>query len=58
MKHKVVRTFAVTDAVAHDSQMFEESMAGNTSKDGWTYWSAERFAGLKTLRYGEVPYSA
>ncbi len=35
VKHKLIRSDAVTDAALHDSNVFEQLLADNTSKDVW-----------------------
>lgn len=35
VKHKLIRSFSVTDAALHDSNVFEELLTDNTSKDVW-----------------------
>lgn len=35
VKHKLIRSYAVTDAALHDSNVFEQLLADNTSKDVW-----------------------
>ena len=45
VKHKLIRSYAVTDAALHDSNVFEQLLADNTSKDVWAdsaYRSADR----------------
>ena len=45
VKHKFIRNYAVTDAARHDSQVFEQLLTANRSKDVWgdsAYRSAER----------------
>jgi IS5 family transposase len=49
MKHKLIRSYSVTDAALHDSNMFEQLLADNTSKDVWAdsaYRSANRLERL------------
>ena len=49
MKHKLIRSYAVTDAALHDSNVFEQLLADNTSKDIWAdsaYRSADRLEKL------------
>jgi IS5 family transposase len=49
VKHKLIRGYAVTDAALHDSNVFEQVLADNTSKDVWAdsaYRSAERLQHL------------
>ena len=56
VKHKLIRDYAVTDASQHDSKVFEEILAENTSKDVWAdsaYRSAERLEKLGANRYRE-----
>jgi IS5 family transposase len=45
VKHKLIRSYAVTDAALHDSKVFEQLLSANTSKDIWAdsaYRSADR----------------
>lgn len=45
VKHKLIRSYAVTNAALHDSNVFEQILADNTSKDVWAdsaYRSADR----------------
>ena len=56
VKHKVIRSYEVTDAAVHDSQVFEELLSENTSRDVWAdsaYRSAEKLKRLETLGYRE-----
>jgi len=49
VKHKLIRGYAVTDAAQHDSQVFEQILSNNTSKDVWAdsaYRSADRLERL------------
>lgn len=49
VKHKLIRSYAVTDAAQHDSNVFEEILSANTSKDVWAdsaYRSADRLERL------------
>jgi IS5 family transposase len=49
VKHKLIRNYAVTDAALHDSNVFEQLLADNTSKDVWAdsaYRSEERLERL------------
>jgi IS5 family transposase len=49
VKHKLIRSYAVTDAALHDSNVFEQLLADNTSKDVWAdsaYRSADRLERL------------
>ena len=49
VKHKLIRSYAVTDAALHDSNVFEQLLADNTSKDVWAdsaYRSVERLERL------------
>ena len=49
VKYKLIRGYAVTDAALHDSNVFEQVLADNTSKDVWAdsaYRSAERLQHL------------
>ncbi len=34
-KNKFIREYEVTDALVHDSQVFEELLSPNTSRDVW-----------------------
>ena len=45
VKYKLIRSYAVTDAALHDSNVFEQLLADNSSKDVWAdsaYRSTER----------------
>jgi IS5 family transposase len=56
VKHKVIRAYQVTDAAVHDSQVFEELLTDNTSRDVWAdsaYRSAEKLERLEVLGYRE-----
>jgi IS5 family transposase len=56
VKHKLIRSYAVTDAALHDSQVFEELLCDNTSRDVWAdsaYRSAERLEYLAEAGYRE-----
>jgi len=47
--HKLIRSYAVTDAALHDSKVFEQILTDNTSKDVWAdaaYRSADRLKRL------------
>jgi IS5 family transposase len=49
VKYKFIRSFAVTDAALHDSQVFEQLLTDNTSKDIWAdsaYRSEDRLNSL------------
>jgi len=49
VKHKLIRSYAVTDAAQHDSQVFEQILSDNTSKSIWAdsaYRSADRLERL------------
>ena len=49
VKHKLIRSYAVTDAALHDSNVFEQLLVDNTSKDVWAdsaYRSADRLKRL------------
>jgi transposase, IS5 family len=49
VKHKLIRSYAVTDASLHDSKVFEQILADNTSKDVWAdsaYRSVDRLERL------------
>ena len=50
VKHKLIRSYDVTDAAQHDSNVFEALLSDNTSKDIWAdsaYRSQERLASLQ-----------
>lgn len=56
VKHKLIRSYAVTDAAQHDSKVFDEILAENTSMDVWAdsaYRSAERVMELSANNYRE-----
>ena len=56
VKHKLIRSFEVTSAEVHDSQVFEELLSPNTSRDLWAdsaYRSAERLEWLGKNEYRE-----
>ena len=56
VKYKFIRSFAVTDAALHDSQVFEQLLADNTSKDIWAdsaYRSEDRLNSLAEDGYRE-----
>ncbi len=57
VKHKFVRSYAVTDAAVHDSRVFEELLdASNTSRDVWAdsaYGSDEKKRNLKAKGFRE-----
>ncbi len=49
VKHKLIRSYAVTDAAQHDSQVFEQILSDNTSKSIWAdsaYRSTDRLERL------------
>ena len=49
VKHKLIRSYAVTNASLHDSNVFEQLLSDNTSKDIWAdsaYRSEERLERL------------
>jgi transposase, IS5 family len=49
VKYKLIRSYAVTDAALHDSNMFEQLLADNMNKDVWAdsaYRSADRLEKL------------
>lgn len=52
--HKLIRNYEVTSAEVHDSQVFEELLAENTSKDVWAdsaYRSEEHELMLEAMDY-------
>ena len=56
VKHKLIRGWQVTDAAQHDSNVFEEILAENTSKDVWAdsaYRSEQRLKDLREAGYRE-----
>ncbi len=57
VKHKFVRSYAVTDAAVHDSRVFEELLdESNTSRDVWAdsaYRSEENMQNLKADGFRE-----
>jgi IS5 family transposase len=56
VKHKLIRSYAVTDAAQHDSNEFETILSDNTSKDVWAdsaYRSEERLDRLKEEGFRE-----
>lgn len=56
VKYKLIRDYAVTDAAQHDSKVFEEILAENTSRDVWAdsaYRSADRLKELHVSGYRE-----
>jgi IS5 family transposase len=56
VKHKLIRDWHVTDAAVHDSNVFEEILAENTSRDIWAdsaYYSDERLQRLQEVGYRE-----
>lgn len=53
-KHKLIRNYEVTSAEVHDSQVFVEILAENTSKDVWAdsaYRSEETELALEAMGY-------
>jgi IS5 family transposase len=56
VKHKLIRGYAVTDAAQHDSNVFEDILSDNTSKDVWAdsaYRSAGRVNALEKNGFRE-----
>ncbi|WP_028585073.1 IS5 family transposase, partial [Desulfogranum mediterraneum] len=56
VKHKLIRSYCVTDAALHDSQVFEQLLTDNTSKDRWAdsaYRSEERLQSLADQGFRE-----
>ena len=56
VKHKLIRGWSVTDAAQHDSNVFEDILAENTSQDVWAdsaYYSEERLRRLREAGYRE-----
>lgn len=56
VKHKLIRGYAVTDAALHDSNVFEDILTDNTSKDVWAdsaYRSADRLESLEKKGFRE-----
>ena len=56
VKHKLIRAYQVTSANLHDSQVFEELLSANTSRDLWAdsaYRSADRLDWLAVHQYRE-----
>lgn len=56
VKHKLIRGYAVTDAAQHDSNVFEDILSDNTSKDVWAdsaYRSADRLNSLEKNGFRE-----
>jgi transposase, IS5 family len=52
--HKLIRNYEVTSAEVHDSQVFEEILADNTSQDVWAdsaYRSEEIQMSLSAMEY-------
>ncbi|NIQ15439.1 MAG: IS5 family transposase, partial [Candidatus Dadabacteria bacterium] len=52
--HKLIRNYEVTSAEVHDSQVFEEMLTENTSKEVWAdsaYYSEERELTLDVMGY-------
>lgn len=52
--HKLIRNYEVTSAEVHDSQVFEEMLTENTSKDVWAdsaYYSEEHELTLEVMGY-------
>lgn len=55
-KHKLIRGWQVTDASVHDSNVFEDLLTDNTSRDVWAdsaYYSKKRLKSLKGEGYRE-----
>lgn len=53
-KHKLIRAYDVTSAEVHDSQVFIEILAENTSNDVWAdsaYQSADHETALEAMKY-------
>lgn len=56
VKHKLIRGWKVTDAARHDSNVFENILAENTSRDIWAdsaYYSEERLRHLRESGFRE-----
>ncbi len=56
VKHKLIRGWKVTDAALHDSNVFEDILAENTSRDVWAdsaYYSEKRLKSLRESGYRE-----
>lgn len=56
VKHKLIRSWKVTDASVHDSNVFEELLTENTSRDVWAdsaYCSKDSLASLHDQGYRE-----
>ena len=56
VKHKLIRSWKVTDASVHDSNVFEELLRKNTSRDVWAdsaYCSKDSLASLHDHGYRE-----
>lgn len=56
VKHKLIRGYAVTNAAQHDSNVFENILSDNTSKDVWAdsaYRSADRVKALEANGFRE-----
>lgn len=56
VKHKLIRGWKVTDASVHDSNVFEDILADNTSRDVWAdsaYYSENRLNTLGESGYRE-----
>ena len=56
VKHKLIRAYQVTSGNVHDSQVFEELLSANTSRDLWAdsaYRSADRLDWLAEHQYRE-----
>ena len=56
VKHKLIRGWSVTDAAQHDSNVFEDILAENTSQDVWAdsaYRSEDRLKRLREAGYRE-----
>jgi len=56
VKHKLIRNWKVTDASVHDSNVFEDLLCENTSRDVWAdsaYCSKDSLASLRVQGYRE-----
>jgi IS5 family transposase len=56
VKHKLIRGWKTTDAAVHDSNVFEDILAENTSRDVWAdsaYYSEDRLGFLEESGYRE-----
>lgn len=56
VNHKLIRGWKVTDASVHDSNVFEDILADNTSRDVWAdsaYYSEKHLESLKASGYRE-----